>query len=103
MEPASRATENSTWGRSRGGLTSKIHGVVDANGLPVQLGLRAANIPPKPNRKEPICFCPYLYRGRNVVERFFNKIKQCRRIATCYDKPAFAGTTTVSVAIMVTS
>ena len=62
-----------------------------------------ANIPPMRNRKEPICFCPYLYRGRNVVERFFNKIKQCRRIATCYDKPAFAGTTTVSVAIMVTS
>ena len=41
-----------------------------------------ANIPPKRNRKEPICFSPYLYRGRNLVERFFNKIKQCRRIAT---------------------
>lgn len=26
-------------GRSRGGLTSKIHAVVDANGLPIQLGL----------------------------------------------------------------
>jgi transposase len=26
-------------GRSRGGLTSKIHAVVDANGLPVRLGL----------------------------------------------------------------
>jgi transposase len=26
-------------GRSRGGLTSKIHAVVDANGLPVQLDL----------------------------------------------------------------
>jgi transposase len=90
-------------GRSRGGLTSKIHAVVDANGLPVRLGptpgeahdnrlcsvlltelqpratlladrgydadwIRApagehgawANIPPKRNRKEPICFSPYL-------------------------------------------
>jgi transposase len=28
-------------GRSRGGLTSKIHVVVDGNGLPVQLGLTA--------------------------------------------------------------
>ena len=28
-------------GRSRGGLTSKIHAVVDTNGLPVRLGLRA--------------------------------------------------------------
>ena len=47
-----------------------------------------ANIPPKRNRKEPICFSPYPYRARNLVERFFNKIKQCRRVATRYDKLA---------------
>src|SRR5689334_1982301 len=47
-----------------------------------------ANIPPKCNRKDPICFSPYLYRDRNLVERFFNKIKQCRRVATRYDKLA---------------
>ena len=28
-----------------------------------------ANIPPKRNHKEPICFSPYLYRARNLVER----------------------------------
>lgn len=118
-------------GRSRGGLTSKIHAVVDTNGLPVRLALTAgeahdnrlagkllsrlksgtmlladrgydadwirdlaakrgvwANIPPRCNRIEPICFSPYLYRARNLVERFFNKIKHCRRIATRYDKLA---------------
>jgi transposase len=47
-----------------------------------------ANIPPRCNRNEPICFSPYLYRARNLVERFFNRIKQCRRIATRYDKLA---------------
>ena len=47
-----------------------------------------ANIPPKRNRKDPICFSPYLYRDRNLVERFFNKIKHCRRVATRYDKLA---------------
>ena len=47
-----------------------------------------ANIPPKRNRKDPIRFSPYLYRARNLVERFFNKIKQCRRVATRYDKLA---------------
>ena len=31
---------------------------------------------------------PYLYRARNLVERFFNKIKHCRRVATRYDKLA---------------
>ena len=117
-------------GRSRGGLTSKIHVVLDGNGLPVRLGLTGgqahdyrlcsvllhpllsravvgrsrlrrgldqgichrteawANIPPKSNRKGPICFSPYLYRARNLVERFFNKIKHCRRVATRYDKLA---------------
>jgi transposase len=30
----------------------------------------------------------YLYRARNLIERFFNKIKQCRRVATRYDKLA---------------
>jgi hypothetical protein len=38
-----------------------------------------ANIPPKRNRKDPICFSAYLYRARNLIERFFNKINQCRR------------------------
>jgi Transposase DDE domain len=47
-----------------------------------------ANIPPRCNRKELICFSPYLYRARNLVERFFNKIKHCRRVATRYDKLA---------------
>jgi len=47
-----------------------------------------ANIPPKRNRKDPICFSPYLYRARNLIERFFNKLKQCRRVATRYDKLA---------------
>jgi len=43
-------------------------------------------MPPRSHRKEPIFFSPYLYRARNLVERFFNKIKHCRRIATRYDK-----------------
>ena len=118
-------------GRSRGGLTSKIHAVVDTRGLPVRLALTTgeahdnrlaekllsrlksgsmlladrgydadwirtlvrqhgawANIPPKSNRKDALSFSPYLYRARNLVERFFNKIKQCRRVATRYDKLA---------------
>ena len=118
-------------GRSRGGLTTKIHALVDAEGRPVDLVLTAgqahdskpaaamlgalqpdailladraydtdairalaaeqkawANIPPKRNRRDPICFSPHLYRARNCIERFFNKIKHCRRIATRYDKLA---------------
>ena len=94
-------------GRSRGGLTTKIHAVVDAKGLPIRLGLTPgqaydgeaamdllnalpenamvladkaydanairemidgqgawANIPPKSNRKDPICFSPHLYKAR---------------------------------------
>jgi transposase len=47
-----------------------------------------ANIPPKRNRSSPINFSAYLYRDRNRIERFFNRIKQCRRVATRYDKLA---------------
>jgi transposase len=36
----------------------------------------------------PICFSLYLYHARNLIERFFNQIKQCRRVATRYDKLA---------------
>jgi transposase len=33
-------------------------------------------------------FDPQAYKGRNVVERYFNKLKQWRAIATRYDKKA---------------
>lgn len=116
-------------GRSRGGLTTKIHALVDANGLPVKLKLtegqahdgksaqdmlgdigegqilladRAydsdatrealaergawANIRPMSNRLRRPAFSKFLYRYRNVVERFFSKIKHYRAIATRYEK-----------------
>jgi transposase len=116
-------------GRSRGGLTTKIHAVVDANGLPVTLKLSAgqaydghsaavmldslsagdvlladraydadylreaiaakgawANIPAMPQRRQKPAFSAFLYRYRNLVERFFSKLKHFRAIATRYDK-----------------
>ncbi len=45
-----------------------------------------ANIPPKSNRRDNLVFSPYLYKARNKIERFFNKLKYFRRIATRYDK-----------------
>ncbi|WP_397421392.1 IS5 family transposase [Propioniciclava sp. MC1595] len=36
----------------------------------------------------PPAFDPTIYKGRNVVERFFNRIKEFRAIATRYDKLA---------------
>ena len=118
-------------GRSRGGLTTKIHALVDADGLPIALKLtegqahdgrsaddmlvtlgegdilladaaydsderRAtieargafANIKPMRRRKTTQVFSQYLYRSRNLVERFFNKLKHFRAVATRYDKRA---------------
>lgn len=118
-------------GRSRGGLTTKIHALVDANGLPITLKLtegqahdgrsaadmldtleagdvlladRAydsdalrqmlaergawANVKPMPNRKNVPAFSRFLYRYRNLVERFFSKLKHFRAIATRYEKHA---------------
>ena len=116
-------------GRSRGGLTTKIHALVDANGLPIRLkltegqahdgrsaadmmddigagqilladraydsdGLREAlkergawaNVKPMPNRKNVPAFSQFLYRYRNLVERFFNKLKHFRAVATRFEK-----------------
>lgn len=45
-------------------------------------------IPPKNNRIVQRSFDQHLYKNRNLVERFFCRIKQFRRIATRYDKLA---------------
>lgn len=43
-------------------------------------------IPPKRNRIVKRPYDPDLYKERNIIERFFNKLKQFRRVATRYDK-----------------
>ena len=43
-------------------------------------------IPPISTRSKKLHYDKALYRQRNRIERFFNKIKQFRRIATRYDK-----------------
>jgi transposase len=60
----------------------------DADWLRAMVGERGgwANIPPRANRKNPVCFSPFLYKQRNRIERFFNKLKYYRRVATRYDK-----------------
>lgn len=47
-----------------------------------------AVIPPRKNRTEQRDDDRHLYKDRNLVERFFNRIKQFRRLATRYDKLA---------------
>jgi putative transposase len=59
-------------------------------------------IPPKANRKAPRSTDFALYRERNLVERFFNKIKHYRAIATRFDKlesTFLAGVLLVSILI----
>ncbi|KVG38926.1 transposase [Burkholderia sp. MSMB2042] len=54
--------------------------------------IRAAHaevvIPPCSNRKTKRRYSRVLYRTRNVVERFFNRIKHFRGVSTRYDKLA---------------
>ena len=47
-----------------------------------------AVIPSKSNRRSPRPLNRETYRTRNLVERFFGKIKEFRRVATRYDKTA---------------
>jgi transposase len=117
-------------GKSRGGLSTKIHAAVDALGNPVRLLLTPGQaseygqaealldgftpdqvladkgydsdafveaikrigaevvIPSKKNRRQPRPLDRHLYKDRNLVERFFQKLKQFRRIATRYERLA---------------
>ena len=47
-----------------------------------------AVIPPNPTRKHPHRYDKTAYKGRNVIERMFCRLKDFRRIATRYDKRA---------------
>ena len=47
-----------------------------------------AHIPTQKDRKRQRSIEPSIYRKRNLVERFFNKLKHFRRIATRFDKLA---------------
>ena len=77
----------------------------DANPLLETLARRDITpvIPPKDNRKMPRTCDFALYCERNLVERFFNKLKHFRAIATRYDKLArnfFAGVYLASAIIL---
>jgi transposase len=50
-------------------------------------------IKPNPTRRREKRYDRRLYKHRNVIERFFGRIRRCRRVATRYEKKAvnFAG------------
>ncbi len=115
-------------GRSRGGLSTKIHALVDGLGMLARFRLTCgqagdspealplldelipaslaadkaydsnailqhlesagiqAIIPSRATRLEQRPLDEHLYASRNLVERFFCRIKQFRRVATRYDK-----------------
>jgi putative transposase len=52
--------------------------ILDAGAEPV--------IPPRRHRKHQHACHQALYKERNVIERFFNKLTQFRRVDTRYDK-----------------
>lgn len=62
----------------------------DANSLRSWLAERGVKpvIPPNPTRKHPHRYDAKAYKGRNLIERMFCRLKDFRRIATRYDKRA---------------
>ncbi len=47
-----------------------------------------AVIPPRRNRTQTRAYDKEMYKRRNIIERFFHRLKQYRRVATRYDKLA---------------
>lgn len=117
-------------GRSRGGLSTKIHCKIDALGYPLRIILSGGEeaeikyatalvnnepcdfllgdrgydadpfrsslkdnritpvIPGRSHRLKEVIYDKYIYQERNMIERFFNRMKNFRRLATRYDKRA---------------
>lgn len=99
-------------GRSRGGLTTKVHLVVDALGLPLDFEVTQGQrhdivpapelvgrtqpqchdngcetvIPSRAKRTNPQEYDKELYKARSEVECTFNLLEQARRFATRYEK-----------------
>lgn len=65
------------------------------------LGAEAV-IPPRKGRKQTRDYDRELYKERNKVERFFNRIKHYRRIATRYDKSAISYASFLQLACIMT-
>ena len=62
----------------------------DSDALAEKIAARGAEVVIKPNgcRKEPPEIDWYLYKERNLAERFWSKVKHYRRVATRYEKKA---------------
>jgi len=60
----------------------------ESDALRLNLACRGAgaNIKPQTRRINKLAFSPFLYRCRNLVERFFNKLKHFRAAATRLEK-----------------
>lgn len=132
-EEKNEADDRRCLGRSRGGLTTKIHAVTGKSGQlidfiltpgqrgdapegenlldkfkPGELGTIVADaaydsnairslgkflkakvcIKPNATRKVKKRYDREVYKHRNQIERFFGRIKRCRRVATRYEKKA---------------
>src|SRR5882762_5105729 len=102
-----RGARNQAIGRSRGGLTTKIHLAVRGLGCPVRFVITAdtaydadhfrlaiarkgalAVIPNNPSRSSKHPLDAHLYAQRHLVECCFSKLKQFRRVATRFEKTA---------------
>jgi transposase len=57
-----------------------------------------AAIPPKKNRREQRSYDTHWYKERHLVECFFCKIKEFRRVATRYEKLAMTFLAMVTIA-----
>jgi transposase len=71
-------------------------------GIIAEHGAKAV-IPPRSNRREKRRYSKRRYKTRNLVERFINRLKHYRRIATRYEKTARNYLTFVNLAALLVS
>ncbi len=85
-------------GRSRGGFTSKIHGLADGRGGPVALALTPGNVA---DIRMALPLLRAIVPPKRLIERLFGHLKTWRRVATRYDRLACNSLAAVALAACV--
>ena len=73
----------------------------DAIRRPIEARGAVPNIPFKVNRRWKGCFSPFLYKGRNAIERMFCGLEDFRRIAIRYNERADTFVAALQIAVLI--
>ncbi len=104
--PGGPGPDPTRWSRTRAYSTGVIRTELRRRGIKAVIPPKSDHLTARSRRGSaggrPYAFDTQAYRGRNVVERSFNRAKQWRALATRYDKLAITYRAAVTILAIIT-